>query len=67
MGAASSAVITTERLTRVFGATTAVNELSLTIEAGEVFGFLGHNGAGKTTTAAPAPACSPRRLPSTIA
>lgn len=50
MGATSNAVITTERLTRVFGAMTAVNELSLTIEAGEVFGFLGHNGAGKTTT-----------------
>jgi len=51
MGAViTNAVITTERLTRVFGGTTAVNELSLTIEAGEVFGFLGHNGAGKTTT-----------------
>ncbi len=50
MDAPSNAVITTERLTRVFGANTAVNELSLTIEAGEVFGFLGHNGSGKTTT-----------------
>lgn len=50
MGAASSVAITTERLTRVFGETTAVNELSFTIEVGEVFGFLGHNGAGKTTT-----------------
>lgn len=29
---------------------TAVQDLSLTVKAGEVFGFLGHNGAGKTTT-----------------
>lgn len=50
MGATSNPVITTERLTRIFGEITAVDELSLTIEAGEVFGFLGHNGAGKTTT-----------------
>lgn len=50
MGAASDAIITTERLTRVFGRTVAVNDLSIAIEPGEVFGFLGHNGAGKTTT-----------------
>lgn len=50
MGAAAGAVITTERLTRVFGRTAAVNELSIAIKPGEVFGFLGHNGAGKTTT-----------------
>ncbi|MBK8025074.1 MAG: ABC transporter ATP-binding protein [Chloroflexi bacterium] len=37
-------------VTRRFGATTAVDDLSLTVDAGEVFGFLGHNGAGKTTT-----------------
>lgn len=46
----SSVVIATERLTRAFRQTVAVNELSLSIYAGEVFGFLGHNGAGKTTT-----------------
>ncbi|MCB9450856.1 MAG: ABC transporter ATP-binding protein [Anaerolineaceae bacterium] len=43
-------VITVDNLTRRFGETVAVNELSLVVEAGEVFGFLGHNGAGKTTT-----------------
>ncbi|MCA9902710.1 MAG: ABC transporter ATP-binding protein [Anaerolineae bacterium] len=42
--------IQTQGLTRRFGATTAVDHLSLTVETGEVFGFLGHNGAGKTTT-----------------
>jgi ABC-2 type transport system ATP-binding protein len=44
------AAIQTDRLTRLFGTTTAVSELNLTVERGEVFGFLGHNGAGKTTT-----------------
>jgi ABC-2 type transport system ATP-binding protein len=42
--------IQTNRLTRTFGAKTAVSDLNLTIQPGEVFGFLGHNGAGKTTT-----------------
>lgn len=50
MGATSDVAITTERLSCVFGKTVAVNELTITIHAGEVFGFLGHNGAGKTTT-----------------
>lgn len=43
-------VIVTDNLIRRFGETVAVDRLSLTVEAGEVFGFLGHNGAGKTTT-----------------
>ncbi len=43
-------VITTHQLTRRFKETVAVNELSLEVHAGEIFGFLGHNGAGKTTT-----------------
>ncbi len=43
-------VISTEQLTRRFGATLAVDSLTLDIAEGEVFGFLGHNGAGKTTT-----------------
>lgn len=43
-------VIVTEGLVRRFGAITAVDDLSITIEAGDIFGFLGHNGAGKTTT-----------------
>lgn len=37
-------------VTRRFGDTLAVDDLSLTVEVGEVFGLLGHNGAGKTTT-----------------
>ena len=36
-------------LTRKFGAFTAVDNLSLTVNTGEIFGFLGANGAGKTT------------------
>ena len=38
------------QLTRRFGAFTAVDELSLQVNAGEIFGLLGSNGAGKTTT-----------------
>lgn len=37
-------------VTRTFGDTVAVSELSLTVEAGSVFALLGPNGAGKTTT-----------------
>jgi ABC-2 type transport system ATP-binding protein len=37
-------------LVKRFGAVTAVNDVSLTVRAGETFGFLGPNGAGKTTT-----------------
>jgi ABC-2 type transport system ATP-binding protein len=42
--------IEVSRLTKRFGARTAVDDVSFTISAGEVFGFLGPNGAGKTTT-----------------
>jgi len=43
-------MIDTENLTRKFGSLTAVENLSLHVDEGEVFGFLGPNGAGKTTT-----------------
>jgi ABC-2 type transport system ATP-binding protein len=43
-------VIETSGLTRRFANVTAVDGLTISIEAGDVFGFLGHNGAGKTTT-----------------
>lgn len=37
-------------LTKTYGAKTAVDDLSLHIAPGEIYGFIGHNGAGKTTT-----------------
>lgn len=43
-------MIDTKNLTRKFGNLTAVDNLTLRVEDGEVFGFLGPNGAGKTTT-----------------
>lgn len=43
-------MITTSGLSKQFDNITAVDRLTLDIEAGEVFGFLGPNGAGKTTT-----------------
>jgi ABC-2 type transport system ATP-binding protein len=42
-------VIETHGLRKQFGAKTAVEDLSLAVRGGEVFGFLGPNGAGKTT------------------
>ena len=43
-------IIHTEHLSRSFGAIKAVDDLTLEVPAGIVFGFLGPNGAGKTTT-----------------
>ena len=43
-------MIDAENLTRQFGNLTAVDNLTLHVDEGEVFGFLGPNGAGKTTT-----------------
>ena len=39
-----------EHLTKTFGGKKAVDDLSLHIAPGEIYGFIGHNGAGKTTT-----------------
>lgn len=39
-----------ERLTKTYGEKRAVDDLSITINSGEIYGFIGHNGAGKTTT-----------------
>lgn len=39
-----------EHLTKTFGEKKAVDDLSLHIVPGEIYGFIGHNGAGKTTT-----------------
>ncbi|XQW83857.1 ribosome-associated ATPase/putative transporter RbbA [Thalassotalea piscium] len=46
----TEAAITATELTKSFGDFTAVNKVSLSIERGEIFGFLGSNGCGKTTT-----------------
>lgn len=43
-------VLDVSGLSKAYGNTTAVNNLDLKIERGEIFGLLGHNGAGKTTT-----------------
>ena len=43
-------VIETDALTKRYGSARGIEQVSLAVEAGEVFGFLGPNGAGKTTT-----------------
>jgi ABC-2 type transport system ATP-binding protein len=45
-----TAMITVEHLRKTYGNTVAVDDLSLSVERGEIFGILGLNGAGKTTT-----------------
>ena len=46
----SEPVIVLDRLSKFYGHVRAVEELSFSIDSGEIFGFLGANGAGKTTT-----------------
>jgi ABC-2 type transport system ATP-binding protein len=46
----SERVIDARGLRKAFGETLAVDDLSITVERGEIFGFLGPNGAGKTTS-----------------
>lgn len=43
-------VIETQLLTKKYKDVTVLDSLTLSIEKGQIFGFLGHNGAGKTTT-----------------
>ena len=43
-------VIRVEHISKSYGKVKAVNDVSFTVERGEIFGFLGPNGAGKTTT-----------------
>jgi ABC-2 type transport system ATP-binding protein len=43
-------MIEVEHLSKVYGTTTAIEDVTFSVEAGEILGFLGPNGAGKTTT-----------------
>lgn len=43
-------MLTIKNLTKRYGDTVAVDNISLEIADGEIYGFIGHNGAGKTTT-----------------
>ena len=42
--------IESQGLSKRFGKAVAVDNVTFAVEAGEIFGFMGHNGAGKTTT-----------------
>ena len=43
-------MIEVEKLTKIYGSTAAIQDVSFSVEPGEIMGFLGPNGAGKTTT-----------------
>src|ERR1700704_5190779 len=45
-----TSTVSVDRVTKSFGEFTAVNELSLAVRAGRIYGLIGPNGAGKTTT-----------------
>ncbi len=42
-------ILKTEGLTKIYGETKVVNDVSLTVRQGDIYGFVGKNGAGKTT------------------
>ncbi len=42
--------IATEALTKRYGSSTGIEDLTMSVRSGEVFGFLGPNGSGKSTT-----------------
>ncbi len=46
----TNTIVVTDKLTKRYGDHTAVDGVSMSVRAGEVYGFLGPNGAGKTTT-----------------
>ena len=43
-------MLSIQHLTKSYGSKKAVDDLSLEIQPGEIYAFIGHNGAGKTTT-----------------
>ena len=50
LSASTGTAISVRGLTKKYGATTAVDDLSFDVQSGSVFAFLGTNGAGKSTT-----------------
>src|SRR5690242_15414482 len=49
-GAIDAPVLAIEHLTKQYGTFTALNDLTLSLNSGEILGLIGPNGAGKTTT-----------------
>lgn len=49
MDASSQPILEISHYQKRYGSTVAVHDLSLVVEAGDIYGFIGHNGAGKTT------------------